>query len=167
MDMDLVQMDVKIAFLHGDLHEDIYMQQPKGFVEKGKENLVCKLKKSLYGLKQAPRECYHKFHSFMLSQGYKRSDIDHCLYTKKAKDGSLLLLILYVDDMLLASTNINELAALKAKLNNSFDMKDLGDASHILGMRIERDRDKKMLYLSQTEYIDKILKHFNMEGGRH
>ena len=101
----------------------------------------------------------------MLSQGYKRSDIDHCLYTKRAKDGSLLLLILYVDDMLLG-TNINELAALKAKLNNSFDMKDLGDASHILGMCIERDRDKKLLYLSQTEYIDKILKRFHMEGGK-
>ena len=72
----------------------------------------------------------------MLSQGYRRSDIDNCLYTKWAKDGSLLILILYVDDMLLASMNINELAALKSKLNDTFDMKDLGDASHILGMRI-------------------------------
>ena len=165
-DMELVQMDVKTAFLHGDLHEDIYMQQPEGFIEKGREHLVCKLKKSLYGLKQAPREWYHKFHSFMLSQGYRRSDIDHCLYTKRAKDGSLLILILYVDDMLLAGTNINELAALKSKLNDTFDMKDLGDASHILGMRIVRDRDKKLLYLSQAEYIDKVLKHFNMERGK-
>ena len=87
-DMELVQMDVKTAFLHGDL------QQPEGFVEKGREHLVCKLKKSLYGLKQAPREWYHKFHSFMLSQGYRRSDIDHCLYTRRAKDGSFLILIL-------------------------------------------------------------------------
>ena len=165
-DMELVQMDVKTAFLHGDLHEDIYMQQPEGFIEKGREHLVCKLKKSLYGLKQAPREWYHKFHSFMLSQGYRRSDIDHCLYTKRAKDGSLLILILYVDDMLLAGTNINELAALKSKLNDTFDMKDLGDASHILGMRIVRDRDKKLLYLSQAEYIDKVLKRFNMERGK-
>ena len=68
MDMDLVQMDVKTAFLHGDLQEEIYMQQPEGFEEEGKDKLVCKLKKSLYGLKQAPREWYHKFHSFMLSQ---------------------------------------------------------------------------------------------------
>ena len=70
----------------------------------------------------------------MLSQGYRRSDIDHCLYTKRAKDGSFLIFILYVDDML--STNIDELAALKSKLNDSFEMKDLGDASHILGMHI-------------------------------
>ena len=75
------------------------MQQSEGFEEKSKENMVCKLKKSLYGLKQVPREWYHKFHSFMLSQGYKRSDTDHYLYTKQAKDGSLLILILYVDDI--------------------------------------------------------------------
>ena len=77
------------------------MQQPQGFEEKSKENMVCKLKKSLYGLKQVPREWYHKFHSFMLSQGYKHSDTDHFLYTKQAKDGSLLILILCVDDMLI------------------------------------------------------------------
>ena len=79
-------------------------------INKGKENLVCKLKKSLYGLKQAPRECYHKFNSFLLSQGYKRSDIDHYLYTKQAKNCTLLILILYVDDIILARKNIKELA---------------------------------------------------------
>ena len=72
----------------------------------------------------------------MLSQGYRQSDIDHCLYTKQAKDGSLLILILYVDDMLLAGTNIDELATLKWKLNDSFDKRDLGDASRILDMCI-------------------------------
>ncbi|MCO5608258.1 hypothetical protein L7F22_062464 [Adiantum nelumboides] len=111
-DMELVQMDVKTSFLHGDLHEDIYMQQPEGFVVKGKEHLVCKLKKSHNGLKQAPREWYHKFHTFMLSQRYRQSDIDNCLYTKQAKDGSLLILILYGDDMLLVGKNIDELVAL-------------------------------------------------------
>ncbi|MCO5610242.1 hypothetical protein L7F22_064478 [Adiantum nelumboides] len=129
-------MDVKIAFLHGDLHEDICMQQPKGFVVKGKEHLVCKLKKSLYGLKKAPSKWYHKFHTFMLSQGNRWSDIDHCLYTKRAKDGSLQILILYVDDMLLAEKNIDELAVLQSTLNDNLDMKDLGDVNHILGMRI-------------------------------
>ena len=94
-------MDVKMAFLHGDLHEEIYMQQPKGFESQGREQLVCKLNKSLYGLMQAPHEWYHKFHSFMLLQGQRCNDIDHCLYTKKAKDGSLLILILYVDETLL------------------------------------------------------------------
>ena len=86
--MALVQMDVKIAFLHGNLHEEIYMQQPEGFAIKGKEDLVCKLKKSLYGLKQALRKWYHKFDTFMKFQGFGRSDTNHCLYTKRVLDGS-------------------------------------------------------------------------------
>jgi ATP-binding cassette subfamily B (MDR/TAP) protein 1 len=147
-DMDLVQMDVKTTFLHGDLHEEVYMQQPEGYIEKGKENLVCRLKKSLYGLKQAPRQWYHKFHSFMLSQGYRRSDVDHCLYTKRATDGSLLILVLYVDDMLIVGNSSEEISVLKSKLHANFDMKDMGEASHILGMRIRRDRCKRLLYLS-------------------
>ena len=98
-------MDVKTTFLHGDLNEDIYMQQPEGFVQKGKQKLVYKLKKSLYGLKQAPKEWYHKFDAFMRSQHFRRSELHHCLYTKKATDGNLVILILYVNDMLLARTN--------------------------------------------------------------
>ena len=95
-------MDVKTAFLHDDLNEDIYMQQPEGFVPKDKEKMVCKIKRSLYGLKQAPREWYFKFDTFMQSQGFHRSQVDHCLYTKKAGNGSLIILVLYVDDMLIA-----------------------------------------------------------------
>ena len=91
----------------------------------------------------------------MLSQSYQRSDMDHCLYTKRAKDGSFLILILYVDDMLIAGTHIDEIANLKSKLNATFDMKDLGNANHILGMRIVQNKDKKVLFLSQSEYIDK------------
>ncbi|MCO5600068.1 hypothetical protein L7F22_054176 [Adiantum nelumboides] len=147
-DMELVQMDVKTAFLHGDLHEDIYMEQLVGHAFKGKEHL-CKLKKSLYGLKQAPREWYRKFDTFMRSQGYMRTETDHCLYTKRMADGSLQILILYVDDMLIAGKDKHNVDALKGKLSETFDMKDLGDASHILGLRIIRDRNRGLLYLSQ------------------
>ena len=152
--------------LHGDLDVEIYMQQPEGFVEKGKEEMVCRLFKSLYGLKQSPRAWYHKFHKFMLSQGYKRSEFDHCLYTKQAKDGSWLILILYVDDMLIAGKHMEEISALKSKMAKSFDMKDMGEAGHILGMRIERNRSKQLIWLSQTEYIDKVLQRFNMDKGK-
>ena len=96
--------------------------------------MVCKLKKSLYGLKQAPREWYNKFDAFMQTQGYARSEIDHCLYTKRAKDGSLIVLILYVDDMLIVGRSGYEIDALKKRLMDAFEMKDLGDANHILGM---------------------------------
>ncbi|MCO5556599.1 hypothetical protein L7F22_010150 [Adiantum nelumboides] len=150
--MELVQIDVKMAFLHGDLHEDIYMEQPVGHAVKGKEHLVCKLKKSLYGLKQAPREWYRKFDTFMRFQGYMRTEMDHCLYTKRMADGSLQILILYVDDMLIAGKDKHNVDALKGKLSETFDMKDLGDASHILGMRIIRDRNRGLLYLSQQEF---------------
>ena len=148
LDLYLYQMDVKTAFLHGDLHDEIYMEQPKGFAEHGREHLVCKLKKSLYGFKQAPREWYHKFDAFMQSQGYRKSAMDPCLYTKKARDDSLLILVLYVDDMLIAGKAHAKLDALKAQLKKSFEMKDLGQASHILGMRIKRDRHQGLLYLS-------------------
>lgn len=165
-DMELLQMDVKTAFLHGDLQEIIYMMQPEGFEVEGKENEVCTLLKSLYGLKQSPRAWYQKFNTFMRSQGYIRCNSDHCLFTKRVSDGSLLLLILYVDDMLIAGKNVKELNALKQSLHEHFATKDLGNASHILGMRISRDRDKGFLYLSQKNYVMKVLQRFNMDGGK-
>ena len=100
--LHLEQLDVKTAFLHGDLEEDIYMHQPQGFIVQGKENLVCKLRKSLYGLKQAPRQWYKKFDSFMYSTGFTRCQADHCCYVKSF-DNSYIILLLYVDDMLIAS----------------------------------------------------------------
>ena len=95
-------MDVKTAFLHGDLEEELYMKQPEGYAILGKEQLVCNMKRSLYGLKQAPRQWYKKFDAFMFKHGFKRSHADHCLYSKKDEDGSPIILIQYVNDMLLA-----------------------------------------------------------------
>ena len=80
LDLEIEQMDVKIAFFHGDLEEDIYIEQPKGFVVNRKENHVCKLRKSLYGLKQAPRQWYLKFEFVIENQGYKKTSSDHCVF---------------------------------------------------------------------------------------
>eukprot|EP00249_Psilotum_nudum_P008877 c21567_g2_i1 orf=70-546(+) len=102
----------------------------------------------------------------MQSQGFRRSDVDHCLYTKSAQDGSLIILIIYVDDILIAGKSHSEISNLKIGLHKTFEMKDLGDANHILGMRITRDRAHKRLYLSQKEYIGKVLQRFNMEKGK-
>ena len=99
----------------------------------------------------------------MQMQGYAQSETHHCLYTKRAKDGSLIVLILYVDDMLIAGRSGYEIDALKKRLMDAFEMKDLGDANHILGMRIIRDRTKRLLYLSQKDYVSKVLQRFNME----
>ncbi|MCO5614827.1 hypothetical protein L7F22_069111 [Adiantum nelumboides] len=147
-EMELDQMDVITAFLHGDLEEEIYMQQSEGFVQKGKEHLVCKLLKSLYGLKQSLRQWYHKFNAFMRSLDYKQSNEDPCLYVKRQSNGQLIMLILYVDDMLIAGHFKKDTADLKTKLESKFDMKDLGVANHILGMCNTRDRKKRLLYLS-------------------
>ena len=90
LNLEVEQLDVKTAFLHGDLEEEIYMQQPEGFEVKGKENIVCKLNKSLYGLKQALRQWYKKFDSFIMSHGYSRTIYDHCMFTRKFSDDELL-----------------------------------------------------------------------------
>jgi hypothetical protein len=112
-DHELEQLDVKTAFLHGELEEVIYMDQPKGFVVPGKENLVCRLKKYLYGLRQSPRQWYRRFDSFMISHGFKRTDYDSCVYLKTVNDSAIYLL-LYVDDMLIAAKDKSEIAKLKA-----------------------------------------------------
>ena len=109
----IFQMDIKSAFLHGDSKEEIYMQQPEGYEVKGKENLVCRLRKSLYGLKQAPWQWYLKFDSFMTEQGYHRCHSDHCVYFKRLDNGSYIILLLYVDDMLVAGSNMQQINELK------------------------------------------------------
>ncbi|MCO5593830.1 hypothetical protein L7F22_047848 [Adiantum nelumboides] len=106
----------KDTFLHGDLHEDLYMEQPAGFVVHASRKLVCRLRKTLYGLKQSPREWYHNFDVFMRSEGYVHSHEDPCLYTGKAADGSLIVLFLYVDDMLIAGKSVADVDALKYRL---------------------------------------------------
>ena len=115
------------------------MDQPEGFVIPGKENLVCRLKKSLYGLKQSPRQWYKKFDSFMLSDGFKRSDYDRCVYLKTI-NGSAIYLLIYVDDMLIAVKDKSEIAKFKAQLNKEFEMKNLGAPKKILGVEIIRDK---------------------------
>ncbi|TQD95075.1 hypothetical protein C1H46_019343 [Malus baccata] len=139
-DMEIEQMDVKTAFLHGDLEETIFMAQPEGFVEYGKENLVCQLRKSLYGLKQSPRQWYKRFDSFMLKINFRRCLYDCCVYYHVFQDGMIILLLLYVDDMLIACQDKSRIQDLKKMLSKEFDMKDLGAAQKILGMEIKRDR---------------------------
>ena len=148
LNLEVEQLDVKIAFLHDDLEEEIYMQQPEGFEVKGKENLVCKLKKSLYGLKQALRQWYKKFDSFMMSHGYNRTSSDHCVFTKKFYDDDFIILLLYVDDMLIIGHDSSKIDRLKKELSKSFAMKDLGSVKQILSMKISHDRKNMKLWLS-------------------
>jgi hypothetical protein len=132
------------------------------FLEK---KIVCRLKKSLYGLKQSSRQWYKRFDSFMISNGFHMPQYDSCVYLKFI-NGSPTYLLLYVDDMLIATKSMKEIAALKAQLSCEFDIKDLGAAKKILGMKIIRDRKSGLLYLSQKNYIEKVLHHFNMHNAK-
>ncbi|GJY86489.1 retrovirus-related pol polyprotein from transposon TNT 1-94 [Tanacetum coccineum] len=139
-DLHLEQLDVKTAFVYGNLEEEIYMLQPEGFKQKGKKNLVCRLNKSMYGLKQAPRCWYKRFDSFIRSLEYNRLHADPCIYFKRFGNNDFIILLLYVDDMLVAGPNKDRINKLKAQLAREFKMKDLGTANKILGMQIYRDR---------------------------
>lgn len=163
LDLELEQLDVKTTFLHGDLDEEIYMDQPEGFVQGRSRRLVCKLRKSLDGLRQSPRQWYKKFDSFMMSQNFIRSEYDRCVYFKSF-NGIFIILVLYVDDMLIASKSMEEISRLKAQLSRTFEMKDLGAEKHILGMEIHRDRKNGKLWLSQQKYVEKILEKFGMNN---
>ncbi|KAG8479264.1 hypothetical protein CXB51_029046 [Gossypium anomalum] len=158
-DLELHQMDVKTAFLNGDIEETIYMVQPENFELKDSKNMVCKLTKSIYGLKQASRQWYHKFHQIIISFGFEINIVDDCVY-HKFNGSKYIFLVLYVDDILLATNDIGLLHETKRFLSKHFEMKDLGDASFILGIQIHRDRSRGILGLSQKSYIDKVLKRF-------
>jgi hypothetical protein len=137
--LEIKHMNVKTIFLHGDLEEEIYMKHPKGFVVKGKQELVRKLKRSLYGLKKSPRRWYQKFDTYILSLGFVRSKVDHCIYSKE-ECGCFIYVSLYVNDMLLIGNNMDAIKDVKNNLSSKFDMKYLGAANFILGMEIKRDR---------------------------
>lgn len=121
------QMDVKTAFLNGDLEEEIYMIQPKGGVVPGQEHKVCKLVKSLYGLKQAPKQWHEKLDQGLTSDGFSTVEVERCIYTKLV-NGDCVIICLYVDDMLIFGTSMSVVLETKSFLSSKFDMKDTGEA---------------------------------------
>ena len=155
--MEIHQMDVKTGFLNGELDEEIYMEQPEGFVVEGKETKVCKLVKSIYGLKQAPRQWHEKFDHTMLSHGFKINECDKCVYIKQ-NTNSCVLVCLYVDDMLIMGNSKDVILSTKRLLNSMFDMKDLGLADVILGIQIKRNNEGYIL--TQSHYVEKILNKY-------
>ena len=137
LDLELHQMDVQTAFLNAELQEEIYMVQPDGYVEQGKEDLVCKLNKSLYGLKQSSRCWFKTMDSFLKESGYEQCKSDSCLYVRRVGD-DMVIIALYVDDILIASNN-KMLRKEKVALKERFNMKDMGEAHYCLGIQILRD----------------------------
>jgi hypothetical protein len=141
------QMDVKNSFLHGDLSEEIYMEQPQGFMQDS--SLVCRLKKSLYGLKQALRAWYANMESYLLSQNFVHCKLDPNVYMLRMID-SLLLLVLYVDDLLITGCSTSAIVAVKRILHDRFLMTDMGPLHFFLGLEISQDASG--IKLSQAKY---------------
>ena len=160
--LEIHQMDVKTAFLNGDLDEEKYMEQPKGFIVPSQEKKVCWLVKSIYGLKQAPKQWHEKFDSVMMTNGFKINECDICVYVKNTERGSVII-CLYVDDMLIMGSNNEVIKTTKKMFNNKFNMKDLGVVDVILGIKISKTSNG--LILSQSHYIEKILKKFKQDDS--
>ncbi|GJV45358.1 retrotransposon protein, putative, ty1-copia subclass [Tanacetum coccineum] len=164
-DYEIWQIDVKTAFLNGHLSEEIYMEKPEGFVDPKYPNHVCKLKRFIYGLKQASRQWNKRFDDEIKKFGFTQNRDEPCVYLKDS-ESYIAILILYVDDILLMGSNISMLQDVKSYLGKCFAMKDLGDAAYILGIKIYRDRSKRLIGLCQSAYIEKILKKYSMENSK-
>ena len=157
-DIVVHQMDVKTAFLNGELEEEIYMDQLEGFVIHGQENEVGKLDKYLYDFKQAPKQWHEKFDNLIISDGFKVNESDNCIYYK-SENIICPIICLYMDDLLIFVSHIHAINNIKSISYSNYDIKDLGEAKVILGIKITRY--EKGIYLDQSHYIEKLLKKYN------
>ncbi|KAH9741647.1 protein kinase domain-containing protein [Citrus sinensis] len=162
LEWPLQQLDVKNAFLHGDLEEEVYMDPPLGFENMFERGKVCKLEKSLYGLKQSPRAWFDRFTRFILKCGYRQIHSDHTMFLKHGKEDKLAVFIVYVDDIILIGNNIDEIERLKMLLTKEFETKDLGYLKYFLEIEVARSR--KGIFLSQRKYILDLLEETGMLG---
>lgn len=156
----LFQMDVKSAFLNGYLEEEVYVHQPPGFVAKGEEIKVCKLRKALYGLKQAPRAWNARIDAYFTQVGFTKCPHEHALYTKMDANGGILIICVYVDDLIFTGNNAEMIQEFKASMEKEFEMTDLGLMAYFLGLEIKQSR--KGVSVSQTGYAKKNLEKFGM-----
>ena len=159
----LSQMDVKNAFLHGELEEEVYMKIPPGHPLCGDPSRVCKLNKSIYGLKQSPRAWHAKLSSTLEDLGFTRSSADSSLYVQTGQTEKLMVLI-YVDDLIITGSNADSIAALKKKLQGKFPVKDLGPLKYFLGIEVATSR--KGLFLNQRKYTIDLLRDSNMLNSK-
>lgn len=169
-------MDVANAFLHGDLLEDVYTKMPPGYnhlecritptstYHSGKTSLVCKLKKSIYGLKQSPRNWFSKLTSTLLQHDFLQSKADYSLFTKAVQE-TIIVCLIYVDDLLICGNSIIQIQNLKAMLASNFNMKDLGALRYFMG--IEIDQTSSGIFMSQEKYTQDLLKEYGMLDAKH
>ena len=144
------QMDVKSAFLNGDLEEEVYIEQPDGFILGNDPKLVCRLKKALYGLKQAPRAWYYHLDRYLHQQGFSKGSTDSNLYIKIDND-KLLILIVYIDDIIFGGNEETMSQNFALVMQKEFQMSLLGELIYFLGLQVQQNKDS--IFLSQTKYL--------------
>jgi len=154
-------MDVKNAFLHGDLKEEVYMEQALGYVDQTHPNLVCRLKKALYSLKQAPRAWSDKIGEYLVTSEFQTFNANFSLYVKKTDHG-IVVIVIYVDDLIITGDSDEDISNLKKLLKQKFEMKDLGELCYFLG--IEVIQSPKGIWLLQRQYALNKLAKYGMTG---
>jgi hypothetical protein len=157
----LHQMDVKNVFLHGDLLEEVYMEQTPSYVDETHPNLVCRLKKAFYSLKQAPRAWLDKIGQYLVTSGFQTSNANFSLYVKKTSHG-IIVIVIYVDDLIITRDSNVDIYNLKKLLKQKFEMKDLGELRYFLG--IEVIQSPKGIWLLQMQYALNKLSEYGMTG---
>jgi Reverse transcriptase (RNA-dependent DNA polymerase) len=162
-DLEVHQLDVKSAYLNGDLKEEIFMAPPPGFDTP--DGMVLRLKKAVYGTKQGGRAWYKHIRTTLKSMGYTHTNADHAVFTR-TKDGILSIIALYVDDITMACKDLKVINQDKEMLKRTYQMTDLGEITWILGMHVTRDRDAGWIALSQERYVNDVLKHFGKANIR-
>jgi len=150
----LHQMDVKNAFLHGDLKEEIYMKLPSGMLPSSFSD-VCKLRHSLYGLKQAPQAWFEKFRTTLLKFSFTQSQYDYSFFFHKSTT-SIVLLLVYVDDLIIIGTDHELITKLQTELHATFRMKDLGQLTYFLGLEVHHQSN--VIFLNQQKHIQDLIK---------
>ncbi|KAK2402513.1 putative mitochondrial protein [Trifolium repens] len=160
----LYQMDVKSAFLNGYLQEEVYVEQPKGFVDPEHPNYVYKLKKALYGLKQAPRAWYERLTQFLEEQGYRKGGSDKTLFVKQEK-GKFIIAQIYVDDIVFGGMSDAMVQHFVQQMQSEFEMSLVGELTYFLGLQIKQMDDT--IFISQSKYARNIIKKFGMDNATH
>uniref|UniRef100_A0A251T6N3 Putative zinc finger, CCHC-type n=1 Tax=Helianthus annuus TaxID=4232 RepID=A0A251T6N3_HELAN len=158
-DWYLHQMDVKTAFLNGKLKEQVFIDQPQGYIKPGEETKVCHLKRALYGLKQAPRAWYSRIDTYFIHHNFRKCTYEHTLYIKSTKEGKLVI-CLYVDDLIIASNSMKLISEFKDEMKKEFEMTDMGKLHYFLGMEVSYEDGN--IILSQKKYMRNLLEKYRM-----
>ena len=161
-DMEMHQLDIVGAYLHGKLDEEIFMTQPEEYDDGTGQ--VYQLNKALYGLKQAGRVWNQTLHNHLINLGYKQLASDHCVYIRKSKDGQIILAI-HVDDILALANTPELMAQMKKEIQDKFPVKDIGEVKQLLGLEVSRNRAERQATISQSGYIKSILTRFNLQNA--